>query len=172
MLYLPRGSSFISTQFFALYIYIPLLYYYINLRSSIIFCLSSGDVYLPLDTSLSCSFVTVFELFWCEVFEIFCSFISNFITNQVISRICCFFELLFLKQFQIHLQLIVWYDQEDLGFFNHSSFYPCFWQKTKIHNLLQIFDLQVELNSASALIFSLITKVMFILSSIFSGLEF
>ena len=42
---------------------IPLLYYYINLRSSIIFFLSSGDIYLPLCTSLSFSFVIVSELF-------------------------------------------------------------------------------------------------------------
>ena len=27
---------------------IPLLYYYVNLRSPIIFCLSSGDIYLSL----------------------------------------------------------------------------------------------------------------------------
>ena len=45
----------------------PLLYYYINLRSSIIFCLSSGDIYLSLGTSLSCSIVTVFELFCGEL---------------------------------------------------------------------------------------------------------
>ena len=48
---------------------IPLLYYYINLRSSIIFCLSSGDIYLSLGVSLSCSFVPVFELFCGEFFE-------------------------------------------------------------------------------------------------------
>ena len=44
---------------------IPLLCYYINLRLSIIFCLSSGDIYLSLCISLSCSFVTVSELFCC-----------------------------------------------------------------------------------------------------------
>ena len=31
---------------------IPLLYYYINLNSSIIFCLSYGDIYLSFDISL------------------------------------------------------------------------------------------------------------------------
>ena len=44
---------------------IPLLYYYINLRSWIIFCLSAGDTYLSLGISLPCSFVTVSELFSC-----------------------------------------------------------------------------------------------------------
>ena len=35
------------------------------------FCLSSGDIYLSLGTSLSCSFKTVFELFCRERFETF-----------------------------------------------------------------------------------------------------
>ena len=50
---------------------IPLLYYYTNLKSSIIFCLSSKDICLSLGISLLCLFVTVSELFFCEVFEIF-----------------------------------------------------------------------------------------------------
>ena len=35
---------------------IPLLYYYINLNSSIICCLSCGDIYLSFDISLLASF--------------------------------------------------------------------------------------------------------------------
>ena len=55
---------------------IPLLYYYINLRSSIIFCLLSRDIYLSLCISLltpvfSTYFVTVSELFCSEVLETF-----------------------------------------------------------------------------------------------------
>ena len=42
---------------------IPLFYYYINLRSLILFCLYPGDIYLSLGISLSCSFVTVSEFF-------------------------------------------------------------------------------------------------------------
>ena len=49
------------------------IYYYINLRLSIIFCLSSGDIYLSLGISigisLSCSFATVFKLFCCQFIE-------------------------------------------------------------------------------------------------------
>ena len=60
---------------------IPLLYYYINLRSSITFCLSSGDIYLFLDISLSCLFVTVSESCCCELFETTSNFSSNFIAN-------------------------------------------------------------------------------------------
>ena len=53
----------------AFFFYIPLLHYYINFRSSIIFCLSSGDIYLSLGISLSCSFVNVCELFCGEPLE-------------------------------------------------------------------------------------------------------
>ena len=45
----------------SLFFDVPLLFFYINLRSSIIFCLSSGDIHLSLGISLSCSFVTAFE---------------------------------------------------------------------------------------------------------------
>ena len=49
---------------------IPLLYYYINLRSSIIFCLSSEYTFLSLGVYLSCSFVIVSELFCGKMFDI------------------------------------------------------------------------------------------------------
>ena len=35
------------------------------------FCVSSGNIYLSLSISLSCSSITVSELFCCEVFEIY-----------------------------------------------------------------------------------------------------
>ena len=50
---------------------ILLLYYYINIRSSRFFCISSGDIYVSLGIPFSCSFVTVSELFCGEIFEIF-----------------------------------------------------------------------------------------------------
>ena len=43
-----------------------MLYYYINLRSSIIFCLCPGDIYLSLSI-FSSSFIS--ELFFGEVFD-------------------------------------------------------------------------------------------------------
>ena len=52
-----------------LFLDVPLLSYYINLESSIFFCLSSGDIYLSLGITLSCSFVNVSELLYCEFFE-------------------------------------------------------------------------------------------------------
>ena len=50
---------------------IPLLYYYINLISSIIFCLSTEDIYLTLRIFLSCLFVIVSELFYHELLAAF-----------------------------------------------------------------------------------------------------
>ena len=51
MLYAPRKLSFITTQLFVLNVLvfeIPLLYYYFNLKSSIISCLFSTDIYTSL----------------------------------------------------------------------------------------------------------------------------
>ena len=50
---------------------IPLLYYYIILKSSMIFCLSSGDIYLSLGISLSYLFLIVSELFCAKLFATF-----------------------------------------------------------------------------------------------------
>ena len=54
----------------------PLLYYYINLRSPIILCLFSEDIYLFFgiflpNSMFSVSFLTVPELFCDEVLETF-----------------------------------------------------------------------------------------------------
>ena len=54
---------------------------------SIIFCLSSGDIYLSLDISLSLSLVTVSELFCCEFLEtynflIFCYHTTLILVHQ------------------------------------------------------------------------------------------
>ena len=48
-----------------------LSYNLIIYRYSINFCLSSRDIYISLSISLSCVFVTVSELFYCEFFETF-----------------------------------------------------------------------------------------------------
>ena len=48
---------------------VPLLCYYITLRSSIIFCLSFGDIYLSFRISVSLS--TVFKVFCDDFFEAF-----------------------------------------------------------------------------------------------------
>ena len=63
---LPIKSPFASAVFG-----MSLFYYYINLSSSIISCIPSGDIYFSLDISLSCSFFSVSELFCGEPFETF-----------------------------------------------------------------------------------------------------
>ena len=50
---------------------ISLLYYYLNVKSSITFCLFSRDIYLSLGICLSYSFITVSELFCCKFFKTF-----------------------------------------------------------------------------------------------------
>ena len=92
VLYVRRESSFISTQFIVLNLVgwfgvfsdkffvfdILLLYYWNTLRSSIIFCVCSGDIYIYIFFRyfFSCStcsilFLTVTELFCGEFAETF-----------------------------------------------------------------------------------------------------
>ena len=75
----------LSNKFLFFFFHIPWLYYYINLGLSIIFCLSSRDIYLSLGIYLSCLFVNVSELFCCKYFET--PVIRNFITNQITTSI-------------------------------------------------------------------------------------
>ena len=67
------------------------LCYYINLRSSISFGLSSGDIYFSLGISffiiLLCNCLSII-LLW--IFWNFCDFITNFISYQISSSFCCF----------------------------------------------------------------------------------
>ena len=101
---------------------IPLLYYYINLRLSIIFCLSSEDIYLSLGIYLSRSFVTVSNLICCEVFEIFiilpsydlatASTILLSIKSPAASAV---FWIAFFETVLRPSVAIVWYDQEVFG---------------------------------------------------------
>ena len=64
---------------------IPLLYYYINLNSSIICCLSCGDIYLSFGVLVLASFDVLVILSAVLLFEFL------------------FFKLLFLKHFLLHL---------------------------------------------------------------------
>ena len=101
---------FQSDQLLLLFFDIPLLYYYINLGSLIISCISSGDIYLSLSTSLSCLFVIVSKLFCGKFFKFSsCNSISNFITNQDTNWFCCVFSYSFClawsRIFWLHLPL-------------------------------------------------------------------
>ena len=112
VLYVPRELSFISNQFFVLnldgwfgvlcnkfailrYSIIVLLNYYIDLNLSIIYCLSSGYIYLSFCIYVSLPSVSeVFLVFFCNFISIF-SPIKSSVASAVfwITR----FEILFLK---------------------------------------------------------------------------
>ena len=80
---------------------IPLLYYYINPWSSIIFCYSCEDIYLSLGISLWCLFEAVSKLLCSEVFEAFLipSWL-DFIIYQITSWFCCFLNYSFWNSFK------------------------------------------------------------------------
>ena len=140
-------------KYFLLFFGIPLLYYYIILKSSINFCLSSGDIYLSLVISLSClifpfSFIIIFELFYGDIFETFIILSAIFLPIKSPVASAVFWIALFeavlsasisdclasSRRFWLYLPLKFVFIF--LPFFGHI-----FWQKAKIHSLLQIFDL-------------------------------
>ena len=122
-----RASSFILTHFFALNLLgwfsvlsrkcAPLLYHYINLRLSIFFCVSSRNIYLTLGFYLSFVFVTVSELFFCEIFETLVTFWYSIIIPLSLREKCPNTEL-----------QIVSHDQEVFDCISHSSFSLYFYQ--------------------------------------------
>ena len=104
---------------------IPILYYYINLRSLRIFCLFSGDIYLSFGITLSnlifsASLSTVSELFCGEVFETF----------VILSAILLAIKLPVAS---------VFFDIYHLSFYLYflTIFLPILLQNTKIYSLLQ-----------------------------------
>ena len=158
---------------------ILLLYCDTNLNSSIICCIFSCNMYLFL--------VLLFHYQHYHFARVIKIFLMHLLFYQ---RLCyqlnqqlllLFFKLIFLKQFLLHpLQIFQRYREV----FDHIyclNFYLCFQQKTKIHILLHI--LQVQLNRFNRIsldsieyfifvhqqIFHLVTKVKFILSSISNG---
>ena len=115
-LHTPLDWSFISIQFFVLnlaavnlvycpanvlFFYIPLLYYYTNLNSSIICCLFSGDIYLSFGVSISFSSVFWMKYFWNVLGRLWntCYFISYFIANYITSCFCSFSSCSFWSSF-------------------------------------------------------------------------
>ena len=99
LLCVPRTSSFILTQFFVLNldgwydILSTLSYYCIYLSSSIICIFFSGNLYLSFGISID--FFSFWEQSW-----IFCEFIWNFVTNQIISHLCIVLSYSFGSSFE------------------------------------------------------------------------
>ena len=80
------------------FLYVPLLSCYINLRTLIIFCLSSGDIYFSLGISVSCSFIVLSKLFCSKLIETFVILLAILLPTKL-PVVSAFFELLFLKKF-------------------------------------------------------------------------
>ena len=79
---------------------IPLLYY-VNLNSSIICCLFSGDIYLSFGISNSSSFCECNSLE--DLFETLGILSAILLPINMTRCFCCFFKLLLMKQFLLHL---------------------------------------------------------------------
>ena len=116
---------------------ILLLYCYTTLNSSIICCLSSGYMYLLL-------FLYFVNLQW--IFSKHLLFYQQFYYQSNHQLLMLFFKLFCLMQFLLHLLQILQRYQEVFDLIYCLHFCPCFQQKTKIHMLLRIFFLRVQLN--------------------------
>ena len=124
------------------------------------FRLSSGDIYLSLDISLSsCNSIRngiCFGIILLWIFENVRNFIGNFITNQTASGFAVFWITLSEAVLKASLpDCLAWsrtfwqYLQVKFLLKFLPIFYPYFWQKIKIHSLLPIFDVKVKLNISS-----------------------
>ena len=119
----------------------------INLNSSVVFCLSSGDIYLSFGIPVLLS--TVSDVFW----DGFVILLVILLPNQSPRCFCCFFNWSFCAS---AADCLAW-SSSFLGYISFLSFclyfYQCFCpyaqQKTKICNILQILDILIKLNSAS-----------------------
>ena len=103
----------------------PPLYCYINLRSSIFFCLSSGDTYLSLGISFSSSLLTVSDLFCCKFFETFVILLAILLTIKPAVASAVFWIALF-EAVLYASAADFWHGQEDSGYVHQSSFHLCF----------------------------------------------
>ena len=84
-----------------------ILYYYINHRSSIVFCLSSGDIsfirYFFIMFVCNCFWIILSWTFWD-----FRSSISNFVTSQIFSCFCLFLNECFWRSFESVADCLPW----------------------------------------------------------------
>ena len=155
-----------------LYYIIALLYHYFNIRSSIIFCLFPGSIYLSYDIFLSnrifsVSFVIVYELFQREIPK---TYQQNYYQSHQ-HFLLLFIELLFLKWFLEHLWQLRLHTNQQIDLASRSlwqylrlkvlfiflSILFCSYvqQKKKTNKIWLIFDFQVELNHKSFFNFGL-----------------
>ena len=123
------NSVYYLTNF--LFFDIALLYYYINLWSSIICCLFSDIMclswYLPIKSNIfSLIFTCPWTIMWWISWD-FCKFISIFcqLNHQLLQP---FFELLFNSNLKCICCKLFWRDQTVFNCVNHLRFYWYFYQ--------------------------------------------
>ena len=136
---------------------IPLLYYYINLGSSIIL-----SFFWRYRNFFRCFFIMfIFNCFWIILQWTswnFLNSISNFITNQITSCFCCFWNYSYWSSLnciccRLHSMIKKFWAVFTTWIFTYSFnniFTHIF---SKIYSLLQIFDLYGKLNSTLFFIF-------------------
>ena len=157
--YAPRSSSFISIQLFVLNLFgwfgvfsnKFILHYYtliIDLRLSIILCLSSSDIYLYLDNSLSFLVVTVSDLFCCGFFWAFVILLAILLPIKSPAVSAVFWIALFETGLNASAAgCLAWsrnfwlYSPLRFYLYFYQYFYPYLLQKSKIHSHSKIFDL-------------------------------
>ena len=125
-----------------LFFSIPLLYCYIILNSSIICCLSSGDMYLFYVASISSFCNSLGDFFECKSVEPFIILSEILLPIKPPVGSAGFFLLLFSLFEAVFIASAVDF-QHDQEVFDHIyclNFYPCFQQKTKIGILLHLFS--------------------------------
>ena len=140
-----------------LFFYTLLLGYYINLRLSIIICLSSADIYpsfrISLGTSFSFSLLTVSELFCYEFFVTFAIILAIFLSiNSPVASAVFFsysfwssFKRICSRLFSIIKKFLAVFTTQAFTYIFTNSFTHTFSKRQKIPRLLQIFNLSVEL---------------------------
>ena len=119
-----------------------------NLNSLIIYCLSSEDMYFFLwavisaSSSISSLLCNPFVDFFFETLVLLSAILLP-IKSPVVSAVfwIALFEAVFIASVVDFLAL-----SRSFWPFLLLKIYPCFWQKTKIHNLLHIFYFFVQLN--------------------------
>ena len=142
----------------------PLLYYYINLRSVIIFCFSSWYmyiyIYLSLGISLSSFIVIVSELFCGELLENFAILLAILLPIKSPAASAVFWTTLFKIVLSAYIADCLAWSRSYWHVANIPGLYlplklliillPKFLPKflAKIHSLLQVFNLYPGLNSA------------------------
>ena len=169
-------SELFCCEFFQTFVKFDIsLLYYFNLSSSVISCLSSGEIYISLSISLSCLSVTVSKLFYCKCFDtpVILSAILLPIKSPVTFAVLwmTLFEEVsvdFSRLFSMIKKFLAIFTTQVFTYIFANNFNHIFSKRQKPIAFYKYWISHHFLYFT----FWLITRVMFILSFISSGLEF